>query len=87
MKLIIDSPVKRPDGKWWCHFGASSVEDLHSAASKIGLKRQWFQDKKNRPHYDIYSPRLIENAMKLGAIRVTSKQFVQYMKIWFESNN
>jgi hypothetical protein len=40
-----------------CHLYADSVEELHAFASAIGLKRQWFQDKADFPHYDLTARR------------------------------
>ena len=36
-----------------CHMYADSLEELHAMASKIGLKRAWFQDSKTLQHYDL----------------------------------
>src|SRR5579859_4873438 len=30
-----------------------SVDELHALAAKIGMRRQWFQDDKRLPHYDL----------------------------------
>lgn len=55
-----------------CHMIADTVEELHEMADKIGLKREWFQDKKD-PHYDLTKSRR-EEAIKNGAIVLTLKQ-------------
>lgn len=40
--------------KRWCHLATdSSLEELHAMATRLGLKREWFQDKPNAPHYDL----------------------------------
>jgi len=36
-----------------CHMYADTIEELHKMADTIGLKREWFQDKKRVPHYDV----------------------------------
>jgi len=35
-----------------CHMVADSLEELHTMADRIGIRRQWFQDTRH-PHYDI----------------------------------
>ena len=42
------------------------LEELHSFARLLGLKREWFQDKRH-PHYDLFGP-LAQRALKLGAL-------------------
>lgn len=54
-----------------CHMSADTLEELHLAASKIGMKRSWFQDKGDGfPHYDLVASRRAA-AVKNGAIEVT----------------
>ena len=61
-----------------CHMTADSLDELHSMAQSIGLKKAWFQDKKGHKHYD-----LVESKRKLavakGAIEVNSA--IEYMNI------
>lgn len=40
-------------GKWTGggHLTTTNIDELHALAQKIGLKREWFQDK-TFPHYD-----------------------------------
>jgi hypothetical protein len=40
-------------GKRWCHLWSEDVEALHELAVKIGLKRAWFQNRPDFPHYDL----------------------------------
>lgn len=55
-----------------CHMVSdTSVEELHTFAEKIGMKREWFQDKKI-PHYDISMGKR-ELAIKLGAVEVDTR--------------
>lgn len=64
MTIFIDELEKYPRemislqarkfGRQWCHLWTDGdIEELHKFAQKIGLKRSWFQDKKNFPHYDL----------------------------------
>lgn len=59
-----------------CHMYADSVEELHSFATSIGLKRSWFQDKPDFPHYDL-SVRMRGRAVHHGATEETRRQFVE----------
>jgi len=55
-------------GKQSCHMWTDSddLEELHKLARKIGLRREWFQDRKGFPHYDLV-PRKRELALANGA--------------------
>lgn len=49
-----------------CHMMSDeSLEELHNFASKLGLKREWFQND-SAPHYDVCKSKRAE-AVKLGA--------------------
>jgi len=44
------------NGKLCGHlFTDSSLEELHTFAASIGLRREWFQGNKAVPHYDVFS--------------------------------
>lgn len=49
-----------------CHLFADAVDELHALASRIGLKRAWFQDHR-LAHYDLTASRR-ELAIEAGAI-------------------
>jgi hypothetical protein len=36
------------------HLMADSIIELYDAASRAGLKREWFQDHPRHPHYDVF---------------------------------
>lgn len=57
---------------------ADSVDELHEFADKIGMRRQWFQDKK-LPHYDLTAKRR-ELALSMGAIEVDTAWVKQRLK-------
>jgi hypothetical protein len=52
-----------------------SEEELHAFAKKLGLKREWFQDKR-LSHYDVTTVKMRAKAKKLGAKIVSSKEIV-----------
>ena len=47
-----------------CHLVADTHEELHQAASDIGLARNWYQPEP-WPHYDVISQRLVKRACRL----------------------
>lgn len=52
---------------------SADLGELHSMASKIGMKRAWFQDKPGAPHYDLVPSRRAA-AVSLGAIEVSARE-------------
>ena len=64
--------VGQRHGHLWCHLWADKGEEdiLHALASKIGMRREWFQNKPNFPHYDLVPPRRV-HALKLGAVEMS----------------
>lgn len=53
-----------------CHLTTDGdIEDLHEFASRLGLKRSWFQDHATLPHYDL-TPNKRYQALRLGATEV-----------------
>ncbi|WP_350260162.1 DUF4031 domain-containing protein [Stenotrophomonas riyadhensis] len=67
MAVYVDSEAIFWRDKLWCHMAADSLEELHSFARRLGLKRSWFQENCRYPHYDI-TMEIRDNALKLGAI-------------------
>lgn len=62
----------------WCHMATDGdIEELHLMAKKIGLKREWFQNKNIRhPHYDLVSSKRAL-AIQIGAKSVSSKELIE----------
>lgn len=71
MSVYVD-PLRpcMPSRKWpytqSCHLVADSLDALHELASRIGLKRAWFQDHPLLPHYDL-TPWKRKEALAAGA--------------------
>jgi len=61
------------------HLLTSDVEELHEFAKKIGLKREWFQEK-TAPHYDLTANKR-RQAIDNGATPVEFGQFPDDM-LW-----
>ena len=55
--VYVDSAIhkKSPNGrKRYCHMTADSLEELHSFAEKIGVKKCWFErSRRGVAHYDL----------------------------------
>jgi hypothetical protein len=62
-------------GKWagGGHMIADSLDELHAMADRIGLRREWFQDKPRFPHYDVQRRRRAQ-AIAYGAIPKTTRE-------------
>lgn len=63
-----------------CHLFTDEVDltDLHALASAIGMRREWFQDARSAPHYDL-TPSRRAAALAAGAVAV---DFRRAVRIW-----
>ena len=52
-----------------------NLDELHAFAKSIGLKTDWFQNKKV-PHYDLFGA-MIQKAIAAGAKTVTPAFFIE----------
>lgn len=78
MSVYVDAPIW-PFGRMrMCHMLADSLDELHEMADKIGVNRKWFQNERY-PHYDICKSKRA-TAVKLGAIEIGKKKFVELAK-------
>jgi len=71
-----------------CHLfcdRADRLEELHSLAKRIGLKRSWFQGDSVLPHYDLTASKQRE-AIKAGATLVSKNMEGQYIREWRAKN-
>jgi len=68
-----------------CHLVADSVEELQEFAMRLGLHRSWFQDSGSIPHYDL-TTRMRREAIRLGAIRTSKKEFAKLTKKYRQRN-
>lgn len=75
MAAYVDKPIWEWRGKRWCHLLADSLEELHSFAAKLGLRRDWFQDKASYPHYDL-TEALHAVALRQGAVAADRRQII-----------
>ena len=83
--MVYVDPIRpcRPNANWrWresCHLFADTVDELHSFASAIGLKRAWFQAHRRLPHYDLTRNKRAQ-AVKAGAVELTLKEMAGKMR-------
>lgn len=66
MTVYVDDSRLTWRGKSWCHLVADSIDELHAFAARLGLKREWFQERTMYPHYDV-TVNIRERALTLGA--------------------
>ncbi|MDD5650323.1 MAG: DUF4031 domain-containing protein [Candidatus Nanoarchaeia archaeon] len=60
----------------WCHLFADDVQELHEFAGKLGLRRSWFQNKRNFPHYDLVQSKR-QQAISLGAQEIDLRSYIK----------
>lgn len=61
-----------------CHLIADDVEELHSFAVNIGMRKEWFQPQSS-PHYDLTKSRRLRAVLN-GAIELDNKAFVNKIR-------
>lgn len=66
--VIVDDPIYPFGRMMMCHMMSKDLEALHAMAARIGVRRQWFQNKPGGvPHYDICKSKRVL-AVKFGAV-------------------
>lgn len=85
MTVMVDELVAWPQkatsgGRWFgsgkqsCHLTTDGpLDELHAFAARIGMKREWFQDHRLMPHYDL-TPTRRERALAAGASFVPARE-------------
>jgi len=73
MSVYVDNMRAKFGRMIMCHMVADSLSELHEMAEQIGVARRWFQDKPQRPHYDICISKR-SRALDLGAIEIDARQ-------------
>lgn len=79
MAVYVDAEGIRWRGREWCHLVADSLDELHSFADRLGLKRSWFQSKTLYPHYDV-TKSVRSRALAMGAQGADREQIVSCAK-------
>lgn len=76
MSVYVDPLFDWVDGSRWCHMIADTESELHAMALRLGLRRSWLHiSSSGIQHYDL-RPSKRGQAVKLGAIEITSKELV-----------
>lgn len=75
MSIYVDNSRVPFKGKIWCHLMADTLEELHSFASTIGVKKCWFHSSASYPHYDITIEKKLL-ALKYGAAIADRKTII-----------
>jgi len=74
MGIYVDNARHPFKGHFMCHMTADTLYELHKMASRLAMKRDWFQapPKASFPHYDIPERRR-EMAIIYGALEVNNR--------------
>ena len=87
MAVYVDEPRRYdvrvgriPKGTIWCHMRADTRAELESMARSIGLDPSWIQKPGTcAERYDLV-PERRRWAVRLGAVEVTTREFVRGMR-------
>jgi cephalosporin-C deacetylase-like acetyl esterase len=74
--IFVDALKYYPNKGYWSHLWADDLEELHSFAQSIELKRSWFQDKILK-HYDLKGNRIRDKAIKAGAVEGNLREWAR----------
>lgn len=67
------------NGMKMSHMVADTIQELHAMAERIGVSRRFFQNKDNKPHYDICLLKK-KAALKKGAQVVDDREIVKVLR-------
>jgi hypothetical protein len=76
MAILVDAAIWPHRDRRWAHLVSdSSLEELHTFADELGLRRAWFQG----DHYDVPAE-VRRHAIALGARPVSSAELVRSLR-------
>ena len=87
MAVYVDDAFVEGDWGYWSgggHMQADTLDELHTMAARLGMRREWFQSKPGRPwhdHYDLTQARR-ERAIALGAEVITWRDTARRNRRW-----
>lgn len=81
MTIYVDSAQysRGNTNKMFCHMVADTIEELHSFAESIGVKRCWYHSSSKYKHYDLNEDQR-KVAVCSGAIEISSKELITLIK-------
>lgn len=79
--VFVDAAIWSYRNQLYCHMLADELEELHAMATKLGLKRSWFQNSASAPHYDL-APSKRALAIQLGAQEIDRNKVGELCKYW-----
>jgi uncharacterized protein DUF4031 len=68
----------------WSHLVADDEDELHEFATRLGMRREWYQHKRARPHQGHYDvpERIRAEALALGATPVSWRDLGRMLRRW-----
>jgi type IV secretory pathway ATPase VirB11/archaellum biosynthesis ATPase len=85
MTVYVDTSLRGYGRMKMCHMLADTLDELHSMAARLGLRREWFQSK-STPHYDV-SLEKRRLALALGAVVADRHKVVELIRKFRETPN
>ena len=87
MAVYVDPLIPAVKSRVWrwshsAHLFADTLEELHAAAARIGLKKAFFQDREYFPHYDLTANKRAR-AIGLGVIPLSSELAIAKWRDFF----
>jgi hypothetical protein len=70
LTVYVDDAVTLWRGQRWAHLMADTLDELHAFATRLGIPRRAFQDKRSGAHYDVHAD-LRSIALALGAMPIS----------------
>lgn len=79
MTVYVDKSENQFGRMKMCHMVADTLDELHTMAARLGLRREWFQIDSTLPHYDICKAKR-QCAIDLGAIVIGRRELVAMIR-------